>query len=235
MKEGNETKQDTQTFSGWARRLLETSAHVPLEALGFLGSPHRYRRRAPPAGATPGDLAVPEGAPPPRIRVVTHTRDRLEEHEPDDTGQLTSFLGTDHVTWIDLQGFGDEALLHRIRDTLDIHPLPMSDVVNVPQRPKTEAYGDRLLIVTRMELYLSSISHRLNETMKTLTVVASIFIPLTFLTSVYAMNFDYMPELRWRWGYPAVWSLMIGVALGLLAWFRRRGWIERGGHDDGDG
>ena len=51
MKEGNETKQDAHTFSGWARRLLETSAHVPLEALGFLGSPHRYRRRAPPAGA----------------------------------------------------------------------------------------------------------------------------------------------------------------------------------------
>jgi magnesium transporter len=86
-----------------------------------------------------------------------------------------------------------------------------------------------------VELYLSSTSHRLNETMKTLTVVASIFIPLTFLAGIYGMNFDYMPELRWRWGYPAVWSLMIGVALGFLAWFRRRGWIERGGNEDDEG
>ena len=63
-----------------------------------------------------------------------------------------------------------------------------------------------------MEMYLSSLSIRMNEVMKVLTVISTIFIPLTFLVGVYGMNFDYMPELRQRWAYPAVWALMIGVA-----------------------
>jgi magnesium transporter len=84
----------------------------------------------------------------------------------------------------------------------------------------------RELAVGLMELYLSSASHRMNEAMRTLTVVATIFIPLTFLVGVYGMNFDWMPELRWRWGYPAVWAAMLAIAAGLVAWFRRRGWIE---------
>jgi magnesium transporter len=64
--------------------------------------------------------------------------------------------------------------------------------------------------------------------MKTLTIVASLFIPLTFIVGVYGMNFDVMPELRWRWGYPAVWIVMIALGVALLGWFRRRGWLERG-------
>ena len=61
--------------------------------------------------------------------------------------------------------------------------------------------------------------------MKTLTLVATIFIPLTFIVGVYGMNFDYMPELRWRWGYPAIWVVMIAIGGGLLAWFRSRDWL----------
>jgi magnesium transporter len=61
--------------------------------------------------------------------------------------------------------------------------------------------------------------------MKTLTLVATIFIPLTFIVGVYGMNFDVMPELRWRWGYAAVWALMLAVGAGLYAWFRRRDWL----------
>ncbi len=86
-----------------------------------------------------------------------------------------------------------------------------------------ETYRD--MVVGLMDLYLSSTSHRLNEVMKTLTIMATIFIPLTFLAGIYGMNFDYMPELRWRWAYPAVWGVMIAAGGALLLWFRRRGWI----------
>lgn len=76
-----------------------------------------------------------------------------------------------------------------------------------------------------LDLYLSSISQRTNEVMKVLTVMATIFIPLTFLVGVYGMNFYYMPELQWRWGYPALWLLMIACAAGMLVVFRRNKWL----------
>jgi magnesium transporter len=63
--------------------------------------------------------------------------------------------------------------------------------------------------------------------MKTLTVIGSVFIPLTFLVGVYGMNFDHMPELHWRYAYPALWGVMTVLAAGLLLWFRRRGWMHR--------
>jgi magnesium transporter len=61
--------------------------------------------------------------------------------------------------------------------------------------------------------------------MKLLTVISTIFIPLTFIGGVYGMNFDVMPELRWRWGYPAVLVVMVAVAGSMLVWFRRRRWL----------
>jgi magnesium transporter len=61
--------------------------------------------------------------------------------------------------------------------------------------------------------------------MKMLTVIATIFIPLTFLSGVYGMNFRYMPELQWRWGYPAVLAVMMGVAIGMVGYFRRKRWL----------
>jgi magnesium transporter len=82
-----------------------------------------------------------------------------------------------------------------------------------------------------VDLYLSSVSNRMNEIMKTLTIVSTIFIPLSFLAGLYGMNFDTrqpwnMPELGWRYGYLFVLSLMASVALGLLAWIYRRGWLS---------
>jgi magnesium transporter len=74
-------------------------------------------------------------------------------------------------------------------------------------------------------MYLSSVSNRMNETMKVLTVIATIFIPLTFLAGVYGMNFQYMPELHWRWAYPVVWLIMIAVAVSMFVWFRRKSWL----------
>jgi magnesium transporter len=76
-----------------------------------------------------------------------------------------------------------------------------------------------------MEVYLSMVSQRMNEVMKVLTVIATIFIPLTFIAGIYGMNFAHMPELGWRWGYFACLGVMAVTALGFLAWFRRRGWL----------
>jgi magnesium transporter len=76
-----------------------------------------------------------------------------------------------------------------------------------------------------LDVYLSSLSNRMNEVMKVLTIMSSIFIPLTFIVGVYGMNFKYMPELEASWGYPAVWAIMVLTAIGLLALFRRRGWM----------
>jgi magnesium transporter len=75
-----------------------------------------------------------------------------------------------------------------------------------------------------MEVFLSVQNQRLNEVMKVLTVIATIFIPLTFIASIYGMNFKHMPELEARWGYPAVLGVMLLTAGGMIAYFRRRGW-----------
>ena len=82
----------------------------------------------------------------------------------------------------------------------------------------------RELLTGLQESTLSTLSLRMNEVMKVLTVMSTIFIPLTFLVGVYGMNFEHMPELGWRWAYPALWAAMIAVAVGLALNFRRRGW-----------
>ena len=76
-----------------------------------------------------------------------------------------------------------------------------------------------------LDLYLSINSNRMNEVMKVLTIIATIFIPLTFVAGIYGMNFQYMPELGMRWAYPVVWAVMIGVAGFMLILFRRKGWL----------
>jgi magnesium transporter len=93
-----------------------------------------------------------------------------------------------------------------------------------------EAY--REMTASMLDVYLSSISHRLNEVMKVLTVIATIFIPLTFLTGVYGMNFGSrsdspwaMPELEWYFGYPLLWLLMLGITIGMIAFFKHKKWF----------
>jgi magnesium transporter len=76
-----------------------------------------------------------------------------------------------------------------------------------------------------LDIYLSSISNRMNEIMKVLTVIATIFIPLTFIVGIYGMNFKYMPELGQRWGYPAVLILMLAITIVMLIYFRKKKWI----------
>lgn len=75
------------------------------------------------------------------------------------------------------------------------------------------------------DIYLSNINLRMNEIMKVLTIVSTIFVPMTFIASIYGMNFDNMPELHTFWGYYVVLSVMLGIASGMLLFFRRKKWI----------
>ncbi|MEO1349783.1 MAG: magnesium/cobalt transporter CorA [Cyanobacteria bacterium J06635_15] len=90
----------------------------------------------------------------------------------------------------------------------------------------------RELASSLMDVYLSSVSNRMNEVMKLLTVISTIFIPLTFIAGLYGMNFNpqsspwNMPELNWYWGYPLCWALMIAITGGLIVYFWRKGWFE---------
>ena len=323
--------------------------------------------------------------------MIYYDSEEFQEARVHDVEQLLSALEPGHVTWVDVQGFGDESLVRRIGAIFAIHPLAMEDVVNMPQRPKAESYENQILIIARMvrmgatdsvdmeqvslilgenfvltfqerygdildpvreriragtgrmrhggssylayaivdtivdgyypviealgdhleelenvvmenptnellrdlnrtknmlvnlrravwpqreavnslirdenplitdevriylrdtydhsvqtaeviemyremstglmNTYLSSIANRTNEVMKILTIMASIFIPLTFLAGIYGMNFDHMPELHLRWAYPAVWVTMTLTAGGMVAFFWRKGWLGPG-------
>jgi len=76
-----------------------------------------------------------------------------------------------------------------------------------------------------LDVYLSSISNKMNEVMKVLTIFAAIFIPLTFIAGLYGMNFSFMPELTWHWGYFAVLGFMALVGILLLVYFKRKKWL----------
>ncbi len=101
-----------------------------------------------------------------------------------------------------------------LRDLYD-HTIQVIDSV--------ETYQD--ILSGMIDLYLSSVSNKMNEVMKVLTIFASIFIPLTFMAGIYGMNFEFMPELKVRWAYPVLWVAMIAVAVGLLGFFKRKKWL----------
>jgi magnesium transporter len=101
-----------------------------------------------------------------------------------------------------------------LRDVYD-HTIQAIDAV--------EAYRD--ILAGLLDVYLSSISNRLNEIMKFLTIVGTIFLPLTFIAGVYGMNFKNMPELNWQWGYFACLILMLAVSVGMLYYFKRKKWL----------
>ncbi|MCR4346864.1 MAG: magnesium/cobalt transporter CorA [Sulfuricaulis sp.] len=101
-----------------------------------------------------------------------------------------------------------------LRDVYD-HTVHVIDTI--------ETFRD--MIGGLMDIYLMSLSNRMNEIMKVLTIIATIFMPLSFIASLYGMNFRHMPELDWPWGYPLVLLLMVAVTGGLLLFFRRKKWI----------
>ncbi|MBN2291473.1 MAG: magnesium/cobalt transporter CorA [Pirellulales bacterium] len=347
-----------------------------------------FKKKHPEVGARPGTLVIEDGAPPPKIRIMSFNRQQVEEQDVSDLETLREAHSEQTVTWIDVQGFGDEAAIRKIGEIFSLHPLTMENIINVPQRPKAESYDDQLLLIARMvtfdesaginveqvsivfgknyvitfqerygdvfdpirerirnpkgrmrqhgpsylayalfdtiidayypvlenignyleqledvvvrhpspavllhlnqiknrlvnlrrsmwpqreavnslisdshplienevlvylratydhciqtlevmemyremvsglmNTYQSAVSNRTNEVMKVLTIVATIFIPLTFLAGIYGMNFDNMPELHIWWAYPITWLIMIITAAGMILFFRRRGWI----------
>jgi len=114
---------------------------------------------------------------------------------------------------------GESALIQEstgiyLKDVYD-HTIQVIDTV--------ETFRD--MVSGMLDIYLSSVSNRMNEVMKVLTIIATIFIPLTFIAGIYGMNFQYMPELGWRWGYPMVWLIMLAIGALMLVYFRRKRWL----------
>jgi magnesium transporter len=338
-------------------------------------------------------LVIPKEAPTPRIESIHFNKTTHRRQAVDSVDALREAFSDKEVTWVDVQGFGDRSVMEQIGSFFALHPLLLEDVVNVPQRPKTETYEDQLLIVVRMvsmdqpeesgepvidteqvslvvaanyvitfqerhgdvldpirkrlssnkgvirqrgadylayaiadtiidgyypvlesvgnrleeleghvienpsprvlgelnrlknqlinlrraiwpqreainslvrgdhqlisddvtvylrdtydhciqtsevaemyremvtgmmNTYLSSVANRTNEVMKVLTVMASIFIPLTFMAGIYGMNFEHMPELKFRYGYAILWAAMLATAGGMIVFFYRKGWL----------
>lgn len=85
--------------------------------------------------------------------------------------------------------------------------------------------GFRDTVSGLLDIYLSNVSNRMNEVMKVLTIIATIFIPTTFIAGVYGMNFDFMPELKWHWAYPLVWIVMIAVGVSMIFYFKKKKWL----------
>jgi magnesium transporter len=151
-------------------------------------------------------------------------------------------------------GHPDKAVLNRIfdlkRDVMRLRRVtgPQRDILNRLSRDSFRVIRDKTAIYFRdvydhlarmtewseshrdlisgaMEAYLSSVSNRLNEVMKVLTIFTATLMPLTLITGIYGMNFDYMPELRSRYGYYGVLIIMLGVMVGMFSYFRRKKWI----------
>jgi magnesium transporter len=350
----------------------------------------RLRKRHPASGSRPGTLAISERSPRPRIFVIRYGPDFVEEEREIAVGEIPTEFETGTVTWVDVRGLGDEAIVRAVGDRFELSPLALEDAVNVPQRAKSELYAQHHLIISRVPIpmetgdlevpqvcfvvgerflltfqerpfrifdpvreriragigpiresgadylayalidtmvdryypvaegladrldeveqqlheesdekvrsvlrrvrgqlvllrrigwpqremvnallreqspfigpgvrtYLrdtndhiaqiaelvdssrdhaaalsdelqSAIAERTNEVMKVLTLMASVFIPLTFIAGVYGMNFENMPELRTRIGYYVVLGVMTAVAVAMVVYFWRRGWIRR--------
>ncbi len=101
----------------------------------------------------------------------------------------------------------------------------LSDVLDHTAQVVDAIASFRDILTGMLDLYLSTVSNRMNEVMKVLTIISTLFIPLTFLAGVYGMNFKYMPELEWRWGYFGLLGVMAVVALLMLLFFKRKKWL----------
>jgi magnesium transporter len=101
-----------------------------------------------------------------------------------------------------------------LRDVYD-HTIQIIDTI--------ETFRD--MVSGMLDIYLSSVSNRMNEVMKVLTIIATIFIPLTFIVGIYGMNFRYMPELEWHWGYPVTLVIMLLLVASMVIYFRKKRWL----------
>jgi len=114
---------------------------------------------------------------------------------------------------------GESTLIHEstgiyLRDVYD-HTIQVIDAIET----------SRDMLSGMLDIYLSSVSNRMNQIMKVLTIIATIFMPLTFIAGIYGMNFEFMPELAWPWGYPLVLLVMVVIGISMLIYFRRKKWL----------
>jgi len=124
-----------------------------------------------------------------------------------------------------------------VRELLDRMIRSDSDLITESVQPfLRDVYDHTIHVVDSVEtfrdilsglqdLYLSSVGNRMNEVMKVLTIIATIFIPLTFLAGIYGMNFEVIPELKWKWGYLAFWMVIVAMGSVMVAFFRRKKWL----------
>lgn len=114
---------------------------------------------------------------------------------------------------------GDSLL---IRDSVHVY---LRDVYDHTIRVIETIEAFRDIIAGILDIHLTSIGNRTNSVMKVLTIIATIFMPLTFIAGIYGMNFKYMPELEWRWGYPIILAGMISLGIGMLVFFKIKRWL----------
>lgn len=176
------------------------------------------------------DLVADQG-----LSVVNSVREEIEdleelilEEEIEDLNRLKHFIrSTTHLgrymrqnreVLQNIQSFPD-ALFSKVTRKF------YADAVDHAQQASETAEFQREVLKGLMDFHISLVGQRTNEIMKFLTLVGTIFIPLTFIVGVYGMNFQNMPELEWEYGYPAVIGVMVLTAVGLLWYFRRRKWL----------
>lgn len=110
--------------------------------------------------------------------------------------------------------FISESMLIYFRDIYD-HMIRLIETIEI----------FREMVSSMLDTYLTNVSNKMNEVMKVLTIIATIFIPLTFIAGIYGMNFKYMPELEWKWGYAGVWFIMIVIVCLMFVYFRKKKWF----------
>jgi len=167
------------------------------------------------------------------VSIIRNTIDELEDSTVEgDTSDITSRV---------LEIKRKISIVRRISEPLREEIIRLKNTATGLINPKSKTYFQDILdhlnsniaslesfrdiLTDLMELRLAQVSHSMNQVMKTLTVVSAIFIPLTFLAGVYGMNFKYMPELEWHWGYPVFWLFIIIVSLTMLAYMRKKKWF----------
>jgi len=161
-------------------------------------------------------------------RVEALEESMIDDPEPDHLSELHAFKRelvllrrairpmremTTNFTRLVVDWYGDEvaSFLGDLHD----HTIQAGDAI--------ESYYE--LLVGMHDFYQSTVSQRLNEVMKVLTIISTLFVPLTFVAGIYGMNFEHMPELAWKWSYLVFWCLITVVAVGMLMFFRRRRWL----------
>jgi len=300
MAEQDEERRIEERVGAAIGRTAGLVVRLPLDILGhgveLLGLVGHGLKSKP--GDLPGlDLTAPVAEPTsaeekPLISVIDYSAERVQRRNVEDAKTIVSSPTAPgpSVRWVNIEGLHPSTITNLAR-AYDLHPLAAEDVLNVPQRPKFEVFGDTGFLLCRMlrieggqlvdeqvsmfvrdglviavreeqppwldeqtrtylrdvhdhvlrvidlvetfremanglsDLYMTQQSHKMNEVMKLLTVMATLFIPLTFLAGVWGMNFKHMPELDWEHGYSIALAVFGGIFVTLLLLFRRRGWL----------